>query len=676
MKNEFVLAFNEVIEEKQLPREVVLDALKTAMVSAYRRAVNASNAQHIEADIDIETGKVIISAEKEVVDSVQDDRTEVSLEDAHKVDAEAKIGGMVIVDSTPTNFGRVAAQTARQVIQQRIREAERDAQLGHFSKQMGEIVSGVVQAVNNQGVTLGLDMKAEGSMPRNHQIPGERFRVHERVRTLLLEVKASPRGPQIILSRAHRNFLRRLLENEVPEIYHGMVEIRSISREPGQRSKVAVSALQTGVDPVGACVGMRGVRIQAIVNELNGEKIDVIEWNTDPAAYIAKALSPARVTGVYLNDHVRGTKTATVVVPEDQLSLAIGRDGQNARLAAKLTAWKIDIKSLPEAAADAVYRLQNDPAYVTIAENEKDIVTQLEATLAKKAEGRPVTPEEYQVMSQFVDRIERGLVRQREKEKLAEEEQQRIAQANIPQEAFEIPLEDLGVSLRYTSILGGSGYTTIGDLLLQMNLDPNVILGIEGIGPKAMQEIEIALANLSFAKPEVSEPEAEIPALETLGVVSEEAVAPVETLEKEPVVEAEAGRLEEIAVAPVSDLGEEKVVTLEAETSEAIVQESLEKPAEIMEGETVEGEKVEEQPEKIEEEEIVSFDELFALRPEVLDMVTPGDEEEDEEDGDLKKKKKKKKQRKFIEVEFDPDHNMVVVKKKHKRTGFDWDEGW
>ncbi|MEN6300488.1 MAG: transcription termination factor NusA [Anaerolineaceae bacterium] len=674
MKNEFVLAFNEVIEEKQLPREVVLEALKTAMVSAYRRAVNASNAQHIEADIDIETGKVVIFAEKEVVEVVQDERTEVSLDDAQKVDPEAKIGSMVVVESTPKNFGRVAAQTARQVIQQRIREAERDAQLGHFSKQMGEIVSGVVQAVSNQGITLGLDMKAEGIMPRNHQIPGERFRVHERVRALLLEVKASPRGPQIILSRAHRNFLRRLLENEVPEIYHGMVEIRSISREPGQRSKVAVSALQTGVDPVGACVGMRGVRIQAIVNELNGEKIDVIEWNPDPAVYIAKALSPARVTGVYLNDHIRGTKTATVVVPEDQLSLAIGRDGQNARLAAKLTAWKIDIKSLPEAAADAIYRMQNDPAYAAIAEDEKDIVVQLEATLAKKAEGRPVTPEEYQIMSQFVDRIERGLVRQREKEKLAEEEMERIAQANVPQEAFEIPLEDLGISLRYTSLLGGMGYTTIGDLMLQMNLDPNVILAIEGIGPKAMQEIESALTNFSFPGVVTAEPTEEAPA--QVEEIPEAEVITEEEKPSEELVVAEEKEIQEGEIIPSLEpekAKEEKVV--EAELPELAYQEATEKPGEAEEkiGELAE---VEEQPEAALEEEPVSFDELFTLRPEVLDMVAPEDDEEFEEEGDMKKKKKKKKQRKFVEVEYDPDRDMVVVKKKHKRGEFDWDEEW
>ncbi len=221
------------------------------------------------------------------------------------------------------------------MIQQRIRDAERQMQMVFFEKQLGEIVSGVVQAINNQGLTVGMEMRAEGNMSRKDMIPGERFRIHDRVRALIAEVKDSPRGPQIILSRTHRDFLRRLLENEVPEIYHGIVEIRSIAREPGERAKVAVSATQAGIDPVGACVGVKGVRIQAIVRELHDEKIDVIEWNTDPAFFIAKAISPARVSGVYLNEKSPNGKTATVVVPEDQLSLAIGRDGQNARLAAK-----------------------------------------------------------------------------------------------------------------------------------------------------------------------------------------------------------------------------------------------------------------------------------------------------------------------------------------------------
>jgi len=343
MKSEFALAFNEVVEDRQLSREVILDALESAMVSAYRRAVNASSAQLVEAKVDMDTGEVLIFAEKEVVEDVQNEQTEVLLNEAQKVEPEAELGDMVVVETTPEDFGRVAAQTARQVIQQRIREAEREIQFEYFEKQVGEIVSGIVQSVTGRGATIGLDKKAEGMMLRKDMIPRERLRVHDRIRCLIYDVKESGRGPQIYLSRAHRKFLRRLLENEVPEIYHGVVEIRSIAREPGQRAKVAVSATQQGIDPVGACVGVRGVRIQAIVRELSDEKIDVIEWSDDASSFIAKAISPARVVGVYLSDSEGTGKTATVVVPEDQLSLAIGRDGQNARLAAKLTgshAWQ------------------------------------------------------------------------------------------------------------------------------------------------------------------------------------------------------------------------------------------------------------------------------------------------------------------------------------------------
>ena len=654
MKNEFTLAFNEVLEEKQLPREVIVEALEAAMISAYRRAVNASNAQHVEAKIDLETGNVVIYAEKEVVDSVQDERTEVTLEDANQVDQNAAMGDMVVVESTPKNFGRVAAQTARQVIQQRIREAERDSQMKYYGKQMGEIVSGAVQAVNSQGVTLGLDMKAEGIMPRNHQIPGERFRVHDRVRALLLEVKSSSRGPQILISRAHRNFLRRLLENEVPEIYHGMVEIRSIAREPGQRSKVAVAALQPGVDPVGACVGIRGVRVQAIVRELNDEKIDVIEWSPDPAAYIAKALSPARVNGVYLNEHAKGAKTATVVVPEDQLSLAIGRDGQNARLAAKLTAWRIDIKSLPEAASDALYKLVNDPEYALIAEQESGVVSQVEAIMAKKAEGRPVMPEEYQVLSQFVDRVERGLIRQREKEMLAEEERQKVAQAVVPDEAYDIPLEDIGIPLRYTTILGGAGFPTLGDLMLQLSLDPDVILALDGIGPKAMKDIEEALEKYSYLFPA-----AEVEAKLAPEAALEEGVAALEAVPAEPTLVSEepAVSLDQV-VEEAAPTAEE---ALAPETAEAITE-----PAAISEAEPVAEEAVEVMA--------TDLDQIFTLPTDVLEMVAPLEEEELEDEDQQKKKKKKKK--KFVQMEYDPDKDVVVYKKTSKRGGDDWGGEW
>jgi N utilization substance protein A len=657
MKNEFMLAFNEVLEEKGLPKNVVLEALEAAMVSAYRRAVNASQAQLVEAKVNPETGEVTVFAEKEVVDSVQDERTEVLLEQALQVDPNAELGGMVVVESTPNNFGRVAAQTARQVIQQRIREAERDSQMKYYTKQVGEIISGVVQAVTPQQVTLGLDMKAEGILPRNQQINGEHFRVHDRVQSLLLEVKQTPRGPQIVLSRSHRNFLRCLLENEVPEIYHGLVEIRSIAREPGQRSKVAVAALQPAVDPVGACVGIRGVRIQAIVRELNDEKIDVIEYDTDPAAYIAKALSPARVTGVYLNEHAKGTKTATVVVMDDQLSLAIGRDGQNARLAAKLTGWRIDIKSLLEAAGDAIHRLQSDVEFVAMAENESDNIPRVELILTKKSEGRPITPEEYQFMSQFVDRVERGVIHRRTAEKLAEEERRKKIKATIPVAAFAISLEELALSRRVFDLLSESRHETIGDLMFQLALDEDAILRINGIGPKAMEEIREKLTMISFPS-------------------AEEEIVPSETVETgkpEAEIEEEAGEpvSEEIEAIEQPEIMEEKLSeeAIQVDEGEPIVEEI---PAEV---ETIEEEQVpvgaEEQQE--EAEKVVDFNELFTLKPEILEMED-SEEEEEEEDLDKKGKKKKKKKR-YVEVEYDPDRDITVVKRKRKRSG-DWEDDW
>ncbi len=656
MKNEFMLAFNEVLEEKGLPKNVVLEALEAAMVSAYRRAVNASQAQLVEAKIDPETGAVTVFAEKEVVEAVQDERTEVSLEDALKIDPNTELGGMVVAESTPSNFGRVAAQTARQVIQQRIREAERDSQMKYYAKQVGDIVSGVVQAVTPQQVTLGLDMKAEGVLPRNQQINGEHFRVHDRVQSLLLEVKQTPRGPQIVLSRSHRNFLRCLLENEVPEIYHGLVEIRSIAREPGQRSKVAVAALQPAVDPVGACVGIRGVRIQAIVRELNDEKIDVIEFDSDPSAYIAKALSPARVTGVYLNEHAKGTKTATVVVMDDQLSLAIGRDGQNARLAAKLTGWRIDIKSLLEAAGDAIHRLQSDPEFAPMAELELENVPRVEIILGKKAEGRPITPEEYQFLSQFVDRVEKGLIHRRTVEKLAEEERRKEIRSKIPAPAFEMSLENLALADRIYDLLSSSGYENIGDLMFQLALDEDAVLGISGIGPKAMEEIKEKLSTMVFPSPE--------PEVVTPELVEQAATEAGEQVKAdEPVSEQipATGQPEEGELVPTAQL-------TPAEEGAAVTEEVLAEPEVVGEEKVPAGEIKEEETEKP-----VDFNEIFALRPEIL-TVQDSEEEEDEEDLD-KKGKKKKKKKKFVEVVYDPDRDITLVKRKRKRGG-DWEDDW
>ncbi len=643
MKNEFILAFNEVLEEKQLPKEVILKALESAMVSAYRRAVNASNAQQVEAKIDPETGRVSIFAEKEVVDEVQDNRTEVVLGEARKYDPAAELGTMVLVETTPGDFGRVAAQTARQVIQQRIREAERSNQMVYFEKQLGEIVSGVVQAVNAQGVTIGLDMKAEGVMLRKEMIPGERFRVHDRMRALIFEVKDGSRGPQILLSRAHRNFLRRLLENEVPEIYHGVVEIRSIAREPGERAKVAVYATQQGIDPVGACVGIKGVRIQAIVRELHEEKIDVIEWNPDPAAYIAKAISPARVSGVYLNDTLTSNKTATVVVPEDQLSLAIGRDGQNARLAAKLTGWRIDIKSLPEAAVDALEKLRQDPSLAGVATAESTLIQEIESSLQKKAEGRPLSPEEYSQLIQFVDRVERRSATRRQADKIAEDARQREARIGIPEVVFSQSILDSTLPEHVAFILQEAGFENVGEVVLQIRQNPDAILALQGIGPKAMQEIDKLVESVvTPIKPEtIEEP------------VVTEVEKPEAASDIEPPVEVSIPAVE-VAVpidqTPVEELAL-PVAEMEHVGAEPVL-EGQELPAAT-------------EP----EESMAELDQFFILKPE--ETVTA---EFEEEEGDSKKGKKKKKKGKQVEIVYDPDHDTTSVRKKHKR-GEEW-PGW
>lgn len=355
---ELMIAINQVCHERQLSIDIVLEAVEVALISAYKR--NFSGNHSVTAQIEPKTGKVSILTEKMVVESVEDERNEISLGEAKAINARVKVGELVSVDSTPDgDFGRIAAQTAKQVILQRIREAERDALFNTYAEREGEIVNGTVHKIDPHQVTLSLG-KVEAFLPRSEQIPTERYSEGQRLRAYVASVSKASRGPQIIVSRTHRNMLRRLLEVEVPEIYNGTVEIKSIAREAGYRSKVAVAALQEGVDPVGSCVGMRGTRIQSIVNELNGEKIDVVQWNPDLSFFIANALSPARVMNVMLNDE-KG-KTAVVVVPDKQLSLAIGKEGQNARLAAKLTGWRIDIKSASEAIAETLDRLREDKA--------------------------------------------------------------------------------------------------------------------------------------------------------------------------------------------------------------------------------------------------------------------------------------------------------------------------
>ena len=635
-KNEFALAFNEVLEEKQLSKDIILGAIESAMVSAYRRAVNASTAQHVEAKIDPDTGKVMVFAEKEVVEDVQEPKTEVLLEEARKVNPEAQLGDMVIVETTPADFGRVAAQTARQVIQQRIREAERSNQMQYFERQVGEIVSGIVQATNAQATTIGLDMKAEGVLPGNQRIPGERFKVHDRVRAVVLEVKDGSRGPQIVLSRAHRNFLRRLLENEVPEIYHGVVEIRAIAREPGARAKVAVMATQAGVDPVGACVGIKGVRIQAIVKELHDEKIDIIQWDQDPVVYISKAISPARVSGVFLSE-VEGNRTATVVVNEDQLSLAIGRDGQNARLAAKLTGWRIDIKSLPEAAGDAIRKLQSDSELAALLPSAMEAIPAVEEVLAKKAENRPVTPEEYTMLGQFVDRVERRTIQIKEDAARAEEEKVTTARSEVPTAAFGMPLEQLELKEHVFNILVEAGIDTVGALMMSMKMDANKVLGLPGIGPKAITNIEERLAAIQFPEPTPAPVE---PVTEPVA----EPVAQVEP-QPQPEVVAVAAEPAQAVEAPVAD----QVAPAKKEPKKAPEREPQEDDEHAKDG--------------------VSLDDLFSMKPEIFQ--TAGEEDESAD-----KKKGKKAKKKSVELEFDEERGEVVGRKKHKRGDDDFTGDW
>ena len=358
MRSELIMAVNQICAEKDLPRDVILGAIEEALVHAYRRNYANNNAV-VQVQIDPLTGDLRVFCEKKVVETVEDPSVEISLADARKLDPQAEIDGTVLDPREPGDFGRIAAQTAKQVILQRIHEAERDALYDHFHQREGELITGTVQAIDyrtNQ-VTITLGKKAEGILAAEDQLPNDRYRIGQNVRTLLAEVNKGTRGPQIRLSRTHRNMLRRLLEREIPEIYNGTVEIKSIAREPGQRSKVAVAASQPGVDPVGSCVGLRGTRIQNIVDELMGEKIDVVEWTNDVRQFISNALSPARPSDTILLED-GDVRTAIVVVPDRQLSLAIGKEGQNARLAAKLTGWRIDIKSETEAATEGLAEIK------------------------------------------------------------------------------------------------------------------------------------------------------------------------------------------------------------------------------------------------------------------------------------------------------------------------------
>ena len=341
--SELIIAMDELEKEKGIKKDYLLEAIETALVTAYKR--NFDSAENVRITMDKETGEIHVYAEKDVVEKpedVENDKLQISLEDAKRINSKLEVGDKAEIEQVPKNFGRIAAQTAKQVIVQKIREASRNFLFDEFNERKGEIVSGIIQKADGGTVVLDLG-KLEGIMPVKEQIPTEKYKVNDKIRAYIVDVERGVKGaPQVIVSRAHNDFVRKLFELEIPEIYEGLIEIKGVSRDPGNRCKVAVYSSNENIDPVGSCVGQKGIRIQNIINELNGEKIDVIEWSEDPATYISAALLPAEVMAVDVKPE---EKFAQVIVRDDQLSLAIGKAGQNARLVARLTNWKIDIKS-------------------------------------------------------------------------------------------------------------------------------------------------------------------------------------------------------------------------------------------------------------------------------------------------------------------------------------------
>ncbi len=646
MKSEFLLAFNEICESRGLPKEDVLEALKTALVSAYRRDANVSNTQEVRAEIDQRTGEPTIFAEKEVVDSIVDSRTEVMLEVARRNGfPDAEYGDLVMIDSTTAGFGRIAAQTAKQVLLQRVREAEREHLFEDFSGREGELVNGTVQSISGQHITIGLG-RTEAILPKSQQVPRERYRAHDKIRVYVLEVRRTNRGPQIIVSRNHRNLLRRLLELEVPEIYNGQVDVKSIAREAGQRSKVAVHALQPGVDPVGACVGMRGVRIQSIVRELNDEKIDVIEWDPSQQSFISKALSPARVSHVFLEEHPIAGRTAVVIVPDDQLSLAIGREGQNARLAAKLTGWRIDIKSLTEAAKDSLEDL-GDPAADPAIVNDENLLEQVGHVLEKKEAGRPITAEDYAVLSRLVAGVEGNIVAKRAESHAEVRRERAEIRKRIPAVAWKLPLEELDLPGRIHNLLLDNEIETVGDVMLNLEIDDQVFLEFRGFGDVMLQTLKEYVA--VYQLPE------DIPGEELVEDLLDEDLL-VEEVTEEVTLQAE----EETAELLVEELAAEETVPV----AEAPEPEAIEAEEEIEE--IIEEEVVEEEVEQISDIDDLSKS-IVDVEPEPVKKKKPSvvvvrsSDSEDEFDDDDERSSRRGRR-----LVYDENLGEVVIKRKRK----------
>ena len=390
MKNvdvkELIAVMDELEKERGISKDYLVTALEEALVKAYKQNFDADeNVENVKVTIDKITGEMHVYSAREVVAELPVPELEISLEDAQKIDKSYNVGDIVNIEIKPKDFGRIAAQKAKQVVVQKIREAEKDMVFTEFNDKKGEIVSGLIQKADGKIVVMDLG-KLEGVMPLKEQIPTEHYKVNDKIRGYVLEVEKGLKGtPQVIVSRSHPDFVRKLFEFEIPEIYEGLIEIKSISRDPGSRSKIAVYSRDENIDPVGSCVGQKGVRIQNIINELNGEKIDVIEWNEDPAIYIAAALLPAQVMAVDVKEE---EKFAQVIVPDDQLSLAIGKAGQNARLAARLTNWKIDIKSESQIRELLLSQMAQEQTEETVAEPVEEVETEEVKEEPKKRKGR------------------------------------------------------------------------------------------------------------------------------------------------------------------------------------------------------------------------------------------------------------------------------------------------
>jgi N utilization substance protein A len=661
MKSEFTLALNQICSERNLPREIITQVLESALVTSYRKNANIMAAQNVEVKVDIDKGDMKVLVEKEVVDAVMDDRTEVSIEEAKLEKPDAEIGDCIMVDVTVKDLGRIAAQNVKQMIVQKLREAERDFQYNTFAEREGEIVHGMVQSVTPAGLVLNLG-RAEGILPRKEQIPGERLENQQRLRAYVTEVKRTSRGPQIMLSRAHKNMLRRLLEIEVPEIEKSQVEIKAIAREPGSRSKVAVAAMSEGIDPVGACVGQRGARVQSIVNELNGEKIDVIEWSADPTVFITKALGPAKVLAVHPSLDAKDQKSGTVIVPDDQLSLAIGREGQNARLAAKLTGWHIDIKSGSEALGEALVRIADSESLREWV--GPDIVqyvpTLREMLVRQRALPVALSPEEFLTVKRTLDsvyaysanRVRSGgdklAIIDSRTDAVAPTEKQEArtaAIAAIPRQTYNMPIEQLGLSTRVMQHIIASGVLSIGQLMERRVRGDEGLLSIEGVGTKALTEIKISLEKI-VGQVMSAEPELELVVAET--------------------PEAEVTQL--MVMEPPVEMAE--MATITQATTETVVETQPSTAA--TEAEAV-------KPAVVEEEEERSPEQIF--------LQAMGQTDEDEEGGttaasktavkkkDKDKDKSKKASRDRVLV-FDEELGRTVVQRSRKpgRAGEAFDE--